>query len=160
MKGFHIPILPKALCPYRWISNNRQKRGFTLIELIIFIVIAGLFVPLAYIAFTTALKSGTTPESTTRARFLAEQKLEEITKDDFDTIVTTYPPPTSTSYASIPNNSGYQWKWTVGYITYSGTPPVISDSASPTNYLKIIVYVREPSGYEYVVHTIITKRPG
>jgi len=140
--------------------NLKCKEGFTLIELIIFIVIAGLFVPLAYLAFTVALKSVTTPESITTARFIAEQKIEEITKNNFDTIVTIYPPPTNTSYADVPGYSGYQWRWTVGYITYSGNPPVITDSPSTTNYLKIIVYVREPQGYEFVVHTIVTKRPG
>ncbi|HOJ43625.1 MAG TPA: prepilin-type N-terminal cleavage/methylation domain-containing protein [Syntrophorhabdaceae bacterium] len=163
MKGLNVCKFFKATHPVnlgKEAFNRKLKKGFTLIELIIFIVIAGLFVPLAYIAFTSVLKSATTPESITKARFLAEQKLEEITKDDFDRIVTNYPPPTSTSYVDIPNNSGYQWKWTIGYITYSGSPPVISDSASPTNYLKIIVYVREPEGYEYVVYTIVTKRPG
>lgn len=136
-----------------------RHKGFTLLELIIFIVIAGIFVPLAYIAFSSALRSSGTPESITTARFLAEQKLEDITKDNFDTIVAGYPPPLSTSYTNITGYTGYQWKWTVGYITYSGTPPVISDSGSATNYLKIIVYVREPQGFEYVVHTIVTKRP-
>ncbi len=137
-----------------------RDRGFTLIELIIFIVVAGLFVPLAYIAFSTAMKDSTNPESIITARFLAEKKMEEITKYDFNDIVTNYPPPTITSYTDIPGYTGYQWKWTIGYITYSGNPPVISDSGSATNYLKVIVYVRNPQGYEYVVHTIVTKRPG
>ncbi len=135
-------------------------RGFTLIELIIFIVVAGLFVPLAYMAFTSAIKDSTNPESVITARFLAEKKMEEITKDDFNDIVKNSPPPTSTSYVNISEEyTGYQWKWTIGYITYSGNPPVISDSGSATNYLKIIVYVRNPQGYEYVAHTIVTKRP-
>jgi len=134
-------------------------RGFTLIELIIFIVVAGLFVPLAYMAFTSAIKDSTNPESVITARFLAEKKMEEITNYDFDGIVTKYPPLTRTSYENISDYTGYQWKWTIGYITYSGNPPVISDSGSATNYLKIIVYVRNPQGYEYVVHTIVTKRP-
>ncbi len=136
-------------------------RGFTLIELIIFIVVAGLFVPLAYMAFTSAIKDSTNPESVIKARFLAETKMEEITKKDFNAIVDDKqnPPPISTSYENIPKNPGYQWKWTIGYITYSGNPPVISDSGSATDYLKIIVYVRNPQGYEYVVHTIVTKRP-
>ncbi|HOP86082.1 MAG TPA: hypothetical protein PLM71_08820 [Syntrophorhabdaceae bacterium] len=142
------------------ILTHKCKKGFTIIELIIFIVIAGLFVPLAYVAFTAALKNVATPESITTARFIAEQKLEEITKDNFETIITNYPPPTSTSYTDVPGYSGYQWKWTIGYITYSGNPPVISDSVSATNYLKIIVYVREPQGYEYDVNTIVTKRLG
>lgn len=151
LKNIRYPIIE---------TRNSKYRGFTLIELIIFIVIAGLFVPLAYIAFSAALKEGTRPESIITARFLAEKKMEEITKDDFGTIVTNYPPPTSTSYANVTGYPGYQWKWTVGYITYSGSPPVISDSASATDYLKIIVYVKEPQGFEYAVHTIVTKRPG
>jgi len=135
-------------------------RGFTLIELIIFIVVAGLFVPLAYMAFTTALKDSTNPESVITARFLAEMKMEDITMEDFDDIFENFRRRPSTSYEDIDKSKypGYQWKWTIGYITYSGDPPVISDSGSKTNYLKIIVYVRNPQGYEYVVHTIVTKR--
>lgn len=116
--------------------------------------------PLAYIVFSSALKSGTTPENIITARFLAEKKIEEITKDDFATIVANYSPPVNTSYADISGYSGYKWRWTIGYITYTGDPPIISDAPTTTNYLKVIVYVQEPQGFEYVVHTIVTKRPG
>lgn len=129
-------------------------RGFTIIEMVIFIVMAGIFVPLAYIAFSSAVREGATPESITKARFIAEQKMENLTKDIFDNVVIA-----STSYAAVPGYTGYEWKWTVGYITYTGDPPVISDSGSVTNYKKIIVYVKEPKGYEYAVYTIVTKRP-
>ena len=129
-------------------------RGFTIIEIVIFIVMAGIFVPVAYIAFSSAVREGATPESITKARFIAEQKMENLTKDIFDNITIT-----STSYAAVPGYTGYQWKWTVSYITYSGDPPVISDTGSATNYKKIIVYVKEPRGYEYTVYTIVSKRP-
>lgn len=135
------------------------KRGITLIELIIFIVVAGLFVPLAYVAFSHAIRSATTPESVLTARFIAEQRIEDITKNPFDTIVSTYNPPVNTGYSSVSGYPGYQWRWEIRYITYSGTPPAIASSANPTNYLLIVVRVKEPNGFEYIVNTIATKRP-
>ena len=137
------------------------KKGITLIELIIFIVVAGLFVPLAYVAFSHAIRSATTPESVLTARFIAEQKIEDITKVPFDTIVSTYNPPVNTGYSSVSGYPGYQWRWEIRYITYSGTPPniVIENSTNSTDYLLIVVRVKEPNGFEYIVNTIATKRP-
>lgn len=169
--------------------TRNSNRGFTLIELIIFIVIAGIFVPLAYVAFSKALTSGTTPENITTARFLAEKKMEEIMDieiklQDEDKPIKPIkkfieekdyqPHPkfleslSRTSFEDIQNYQNFKWKWTIGYITYtivSDNPRRISisdpsDFSSKTNYLKIVVYVKEPQGYDYKVYTIVTKRPG
>ena len=58
---------------------RKRDKGFTLIELIIFIIVGGIFLPLAMIAFTSAMKSASVPDYTVKARFYAEQKMEELT---------------------------------------------------------------------------------
>jgi hypothetical protein len=130
-------------------------RGFSTIELITFIIIAGIFVPLAYIAFSAATKSATVPEHVITARFIAEQKIEDITKNAFDSITIE-----STSYAAVPGYTNYEWKWTVAQLTssdHSSVSPAITDY---TNYKKITVYVKTPDNFEFVAYTVATKRPG
>ena len=55
-------------------------KGFTLIELIIFIIIAGIFLPATYVAFSASMRNATQPEDLTRGRLLAEQTMEIATK--------------------------------------------------------------------------------
>jgi prepilin-type N-terminal cleavage/methylation domain-containing protein len=142
--------------------RRRRSRGFSLIELIIFIVIAGIFVPLAYVAFTNAIKSAATPESIVRARAIAEQKMEALTKDKFDNLAID-----NTSYTAVPGNTGYQWRWEVGYVTCNSptnptcqgfTNPTIVDATVTTNYKKVVVCVKDPSNTVYETRTIVTKR--
>jgi hypothetical protein len=109
-----------------------NKKGITLIELIIFIIIGGMFIPLTYIAFTAAVKETTTPENLVKARFIAESKMEDITSKVFDN-----EPPANATYRAvrgdITNNDpasgncfrfcnadydNFQWKWIVSYVTY------------------------------------------
>ncbi len=187
------------------IENQKFTNGFTLIELITFITVAGIFVPLAYIAFQSVIKEGGKPETIIATRFIAEQKMEEITSaspwqkataytvgsyvwpvtynahvykctvagtsgstapswptGESATVVdggVTWQEAGNASYSAVAGHTGYQWKWTIGFITWNGNPPVIADSVSATNYQKITVYVREPNGFEYIVYTIVTKRP-
>lgn len=124
------------------VSDNR---GFTLIELIIFIIIGGIFLPVSMIAFSAAMKSAATPDYYVKARFYAEQKMEELT---------------SYSYASIPVSgsdtpeTGYARVWTVTLIDSS-----LATSGSDVGYKKIATSVTPPGGSAYDATTIMTKRP-
>jgi Tfp pilus assembly protein PilE len=105
--------------------GNRDK-GITLIELIVFILVGGIFIPLAYIAFTSALRESTTPDAYVKARFIAEAKMEDITRERFVNL-----PVSSSTYANVNTDSrysdssynNYQWKWILSDIAYldSGT---------------------------------------
>ena len=44
-------------------TKGARVRGFTLIELIVFIVVAGIFIPMAYIAFMAAARGSLSPEA-------------------------------------------------------------------------------------------------
>lgn len=63
--------------------TNRHQRGFTLIELIIFIVIVGVGVAGVLSVFTTSVKSSADPMVRKQALAIAESLLEEILLKDF-----------------------------------------------------------------------------
>lgn len=96
-------------------KKRTGAEGFSLLELIVFIVVAGIFIPMAYIAFMAASRSSLNPEGVVIARFLAEQKLEDITKDTFDKLQ----PPQSV-FGPVPGHAGYQWRWTIEDLAYQG----------------------------------------
>lgn len=134
-----------------------DHKGFTLIELIIFIIIGGIFLPVSMIAFTAAMKSAAQPDQYVKARFYAEQKMEELTSYRYSdpilnvtggTINDTSPP------------AGYQRSWSVCYVPSNNIDYTFCDIAIDTYYKKITVTIA-PTGYtdNYVVSTIITKRP-
>lgn len=89
--------------------------GFTLLELIVFIVVAGIFIPMAYIAFMAVTRASMYPEGVVIARFLAESKLEDITKDTYLNIQSG-----QANYTAVPGYNGYQWRWEIQSIAYRG----------------------------------------
>jgi type II secretory pathway pseudopilin PulG len=95
--------------------NDTPSNGFTLLELIVFIVVAGIFIPMAYIAFMAASRSSLDPEAVLTARFLAESKLEDITKDTYLSLQGE-----QASYVAVPGYVGYQWRWTIQNTAYQG----------------------------------------
>lgn len=63
--------------------TSHRQRGFTLIELIIFIVIVGVGVAGVLSVFTTSVKSSADPMVRKQALSIAESLLEEILLKDF-----------------------------------------------------------------------------
>lgn len=85
--------------------------GFTLIEVIIFLVLAGIILPLIFIPFMAGLKDYKTPEIVSTATFLGEELMEEIKGKSFDENP-------SSPTGSIGPESG----------EIRGTPPLYNDS--------------------------------
>jgi prepilin-type N-terminal cleavage/methylation domain-containing protein len=122
-----------------------SKKGFTLIELIIFIVVGAIILPASFVAFTAAIKHFSTPDYYVKARFFAEQKMEELTSNSYSTI------PSSSN--DIPDIN-YQRNWNVSLID-----PSLNPSGSDIGYKKIDISVTMPDGSIYDVSTIVTRRP-
>src|SRR4030042_5671164 len=57
-----------------------KNKGFTLIEIIILIVMAGILLPVIIVPFVTGVKSSGKPEMATKAMYLAHERIEEFTK--------------------------------------------------------------------------------
>jgi len=135
-------------------SNESKKndKGFTLIELIIFIVISGMVVLGLVGAFVSLVHEGTPAENIARANFLGQQKLEELTSNAFASITA----PDSQTVNNYGGFSGYTVQYTVEYVNSGSINGAASGSA--TNYKRITVQVTEPVGLTTSLHTIVTKR--
>ena len=133
-----------------------NHKGFTLIEIIIFIVIAGIILPVILAPFATSIKESLTPEKVAKATCLAQYKMEEFTKYTYDNIKIN--PISLTSYTQVdpidfPN---YWWQWQISYVDEKlENPQYVTD----TKYKLILVRVKDPDGREIELLTVVTKRP-
>jgi len=129
----------------------QSSRGFTLIEVIIFIVVAGVLASGIFIPFLTSLKGGMTPENIITASYLGQAKMEELTKYIYSN--SNLDPLPLTAYAQVhatyfPN---YQWQWEIKYIDEN-----TADSPCDVGYKQILVRVSDPDGQEFEVTSIVT----
>ncbi len=132
-----------------------NRKGLTLIELIIFIIIAGIFVPLTYMAFTASMGKAAYPEGTLRARFVAEETMENAVQRGFNQLAIDTTTSCSDIGASIP--AGYSCTWRRDYVQYSAGTFVTS---GPSDYIMLTVTVTPPAGtgYTHTVQTIVSRR--
>jgi prepilin-type N-terminal cleavage/methylation domain-containing protein len=128
-----------------------MNRGFTLIEVIIFIVLAGVLASGIFIPFLSSLKGSMGPENTITASYLAQAKMEEFTKYTYSN--SNLDPLPLTAYVQVdatyfPN---YQWQWEIKYIDEN-----LTDSPCNVGYKQVLVRVRDPDGKEFEVTYIVT----
>ncbi len=131
----------------------RGSKGFTLIEIIILIVMAGILLPAIIVPFVTAVKGSGKPEMVNTAMFLAHQKMEEFMKYRYSALN----PTAITSYADISGFSGYQWQWEIYYVNSSFN--VVGDGIQATNhggYKRIFVRVKDPMNDTYEIYSVVT----
>ena len=131
-------------------------KGFTLIELIIFIVVGAIILPASFVAFTSAIQHFSTPDYYIKARFYAEERIEMITSNAYNVTYFGISVPTGDRPESLPE-TGFSRTWSVCYVLPSDIN-TCSGSAD-TNYQKIDVRVTTPSGPDYAVSTLVTRRP-
>jgi hypothetical protein len=116
-----------------------NKKGITLIELIVFIIVGGIFIPLAYIVFTSVVKDSARPERAETVKTIAEAKVGDIISMGFGS-----PPVQNFNYRDVRGDvtnpggrfsdlsyDGYQWKWTYEFVVYRD-----NDSRSITTITK------------------------
>jgi len=127
------------------------KRGFTLIEIIILIVIAGLLLPAIIVPFATGVKGSAKPEMANKAMFLARQKIEEFTKYEYSQAALNPVALTPYANADLPN---YRWQWSIDLVD-SGFNP----SGTDRGYKRILVRVQDPENDTYEITTVVTNFP-
>jgi type II secretory pathway pseudopilin PulG len=133
-------------------------KGFTLIEIIILIVMAGILLPAIIVPFVTAVRGSGKPEMATTAMYLAHEKMEEFMK--FQYIDAALNPTALTSYADITGFSNYQWQWEILYVDSDFN--VVGDGIQPANhrgYKRILVRVKDPTNDTYEVYSVVTFFP-
>jgi prepilin-type N-terminal cleavage/methylation domain-containing protein len=127
--------------------ETKAPKGLTLIEMIVCIVIAAIFIPMAYIAFMAAARGSMNPESVVTARFLAERKIEELTKDAYANLQDE-----QASYVVISGYDRYYWRWTITNVAYQdrtphGNPTIgIPETWQPETTYRVGDYIGGTSG--------------
>jgi len=128
-----------------------NKKGFTLIEILILIVMAGILLPAIIVPFVTGVKGSGKPEMATTAMYLAHQQMEEFMKYNYCNAALT--PTALTAYAAAPI-SGYTWQWSIYYVDSDFlTPDLVTDRG----YKRIIVRVRDPMNDTYEIYSVVTR---
>ncbi len=126
-----------------------QSKGFTLIEIIVLIVMAGIIIPAIVVPFATGIRGSQKPEMVTTAMYLAHQKMEELMKFSYcrapDLTPGTYTLP-------APPIAGYTWQWVISYVTNT-----FAASGSDVGYKMIQVTVTDPQGSTYNVYSVVTR---
>jgi type II secretory pathway pseudopilin PulG len=134
------------------------NKGFTLIEIIILIVMAGILLPAIIVPFVTAVKGSGKPEMATRAMFLTQEKMEEFMKFQYTDAILN--PTALTSYTDITGFSNYQWQWEILYVDSNFN--VAGDGIQATNhrgYKRILVRVKDPMNDTYEIYSVVTYFP-
>ena len=127
------------------------NRGFTLIEVIVLIVLAGILLPVIITPFVTSVKGSGKPEMATKAIYLAHQRMEEFTK--FQYTDPTINPTVLTAYAPIPGNSGYEWQWEIALVDNNFS------ASADVGYKRILVRVKDPQNDTYEIYSVVTRFP-
>ncbi len=148
-----------------------KSKGFSLLETVLFIVLAAIVIPIFYLTTQPVIKDMMTPTSYIKARFAAERKMEQLMAYRFTDSPTmdvgSYGPSTVTADTAFPATeyAGYQWQWAITYLDcnnagngcagYTGTSLITT--SNPTNYKQIDLTVTGP-GATYRVSSSVTAR--
>ena len=138
--------------------NNLRQRGFTLIELIIFIVIVSVGLVGILLVMNTVVKSSADPLIQKQTLAIAESLLEEIVLKNYTNPSGGYTGGTRAQFDDIGDYAGYSTSAgvedvlgvpVVGLSAYNISPPVVVASTTDLNGVtaqKITVFVTGPDG--------------
>jgi len=155
MRRYSKIQIPNSEMKYSALLNPHpaiDKKGFTLIEAIVLIVLAGILLAAIVVPFTTGIRASNKPEMVATAMYLAHQKMEELMKYNYcnAALHTT----ALNGYANIPGFLGYQWEWSIYYVnTTLANPSLVTD----TGYKMIRVLVTDPTLSTYEVDSVVTR---
>ena len=151
-----------------------SSKGFSLLETVMFIVLAALVIPAFYLTTAPVIKDMMTPTLYIKARFAAEKKMEEFmgyTFGDPRMAVTSVGPASITADTAFPaaDYAGYQWRWAITYLGcgasggscggYIDSPALLTPTTDATaKYKKIDVTVTGPQGVTYRAVSAVTAR--
>jgi type II secretory pathway pseudopilin PulG len=128
-------------------ANNE---GFTLIEIIILVVLAGIIIPVIVVPFATGIRGSGKPEMVTRSMYFAHQRMEELMKYNYSNGALT--PAGVVAFAT-------------GDVNYPGENEIVyvdSNFSTPSGnvgYKRIRVRVTDPEASTYEVYSVVTNFP-
>ncbi len=127
-----------------------NSRGFTLIETIVLIVMAGIVIAAIAVPFTTGIRQSTKPEMVATAMYLAQLEMEALMQFNYcqPSLATG-----TTAMAPAPAPfSNYQLGFTISYMTSA-----FATSATDVGYKQIQVTVTDPQGSTYNVYAVVPR---
>jgi type II secretory pathway pseudopilin PulG len=133
-----------------------NNKGFTLIEIIVLIVMAGIIIPTIIIPFATGIRGSKKPEMVTTTMYLAHQKMEELMKFDYDRAPDLTP---GTYTLPAPPIAGYSWQWVIEWVVPNPAGNDFIGSATDQGYKRIFVRVSDPESDTYDVYSVVTNFP-
>lgn len=129
------------------------KKGYSLIELIIVIVILSIAIPMLVYMLGNLAAQSIASEKRTTATFLCQEKIEEIIADRWNPNIGFDNIPVGSFSESIPGFPDFSRSVSIVYVTKSGSSFV--DSASPPYYKRARVWVSHSEIGEVRLETII-----
>jgi prepilin-type N-terminal cleavage/methylation domain-containing protein len=140
----------------KWFKSDK---GFTLIEIIILIVIAGIILPAIIVPFVTGVKGSGKPEMATTAMYLAHQKMEELMKYNYNNAALNTTVLTSYSDVDAVNFPNYQWQQETVYVPNNDLNATGSVNPPDTGYKRILIHIRDPQNNTYEIYSVVTNFP-
>ena len=132
------------------------NRGFTLIEVIVLIVLAGILLPVIITPFVTSVKGSGKPEMATKAMYLAHQRMEELMKYDYGNGALATRTLTAWANAGLPN---YDYQYEILHVPNNDLMAAGSVNPPDTGYKRIRIRVRDPESDIYEVYSVVTWFP-
>ena len=137
-----------------------QNKGFTLIEIIVLVVLAGIIIPVIAVPFATGVRRSAKPEMVTKAMYLAHQRMEDLMKYNYsraelDTHDLDNPGTTITI-------GGTDFNLQVEIYYVDSNFSVVGDgklAANDKGYKWIRVCVTDPDVVTYNVYSVVTNFP-
>jgi type II secretory pathway pseudopilin PulG len=112
-------------------SPALTKTGFTLIEIVIFILLVGFFLAAIIAPYVTSVSKNELPETVTSAVFLADARMEELIQASYSSITSDASPVALTgNYASFSRQ-----------VTVTLVDANMAVSGSDVGYKKVVVTV-------------------
>ena len=130
--------------------EEMNKKGFTLIEILVLVVLAGIIIPVIVVPFATGIRGSGKPEVVTTAMYLAHQKMEELMKFDYGRAPDLTP---GTYTLPAPPVSGYTWQWVISYVDNNFNP------SADAGYKQIQLTVTDPQNSTYNIYAVVTNFP-
>lgn len=127
------------------------NQGFTLLEMIVLIVMAGILLPAILVPFVASVKGSGKPEMASKAMFLAQQKMEEFMKFNYSQPALN--PVALTPYINS-DFPGYRWRWSITRVNSNFNP-----SGPDVGYKRILVRVQDPQNSVYEIISVISNFP-
>jgi len=127
-----------------------NKRGFTLIEIIVLIVMAGIIIPAIMVPFATGIRGSKKPEMVTTAMYFAHQRMEELMKYNYRNGALT----PAGVVAFVTGDVNYPGENEIVYVDSNfGTP------SGDVGYKRIRVRITDPEVNTYEVYSVVTNFP-